>query len=392
MKRFLFLLSILCAAQGMMAQLTSLGMIEETSIENAINKGLVSRVYRPQMTVIDEHLYIATVRGLYRHDVDDTATTEWEKMEVTDDVIYGFCVHNDTLLVLTEKMLYISTDDGKNTIKVLVDSIVKEKPYAKLLDMAVHPNNACNIFIAHEGLSRTTDGGKTWETVNTDIGDMIFPFDGICYNPHANYQLIGYYNQEVIDECQLLISNDNGDSWTQTRGLGSPRSCFDIVFHPADEKRMIVYGSSLYAISENGGESWVPQYAENNHSMAIDAWNIIYDNTNPEVLYSATIRGVHKSVDGGTTWSYFYGEDLGEVRSLAIYKDLLFIYTRGNGIYMLDLVALSETGKGQGGTLVMPAIEKETLDIPYYDLQGRPVSNPERGIYIKDGKKVIIGQ
>ena len=40
----------------------------------------------------------------------------------------------------------------------------------------------------------------------------------------------------------------------------------------------------------------------------------------------------------------------------------------------------------------MPAIEKETLDIPYYDLQGRPVSNPERGIYIKDGKKVIIGQ
>ena len=126
--------------------------------------------------------------------------------------------------------------------------------------------------------------------------------------------------------------------------------------------------------------------------MAIDAWNIIYDNTNPEVLYSATIRGVHKSVDGGATWSYFYGEDLGEVRSLAIYKDLLFIYTRGNGIYMLDLVALSETGKGQGGTLVMPAIEKETLDIPYYDLQGRPVANPDRGIYIKDGKKVIIGQ
>ena len=29
---------------------------------------------------------------------------------------------------------------------------------------------------------------------------------------------------------------------------------------------------------------------------------------------------------------------------------------------------------------------------PYYDLQGRPVVNPTRGIYIKDGKKVIIGQ
>lgn len=27
---------------------------------------------------------------------------------------------------------------------------------------------------------------------------------------------------------------------------------------------------------------------------------------------------------------------------------------------------------------------------PYYDLQGRPVANPTRGIYIKDGKKVVI--
>ena len=27
---------------------------------------------------------------------------------------------------------------------------------------------------------------------------------------------------------------------------------------------------------------------------------------------------------------------------------------------------------------------------PYYDLQGRPVAAPTRGIYIKDGKKVVI--
>ena len=29
---------------------------------------------------------------------------------------------------------------------------------------------------------------------------------------------------------------------------------------------------------------------------------------------------------------------------------------------------------------------------PYYDLMGRPVANPTRGIYIKDGRKVVIGQ
>lgn len=35
-------------------------------------------------------------------------------------------------------------------------------------------------------------------------------------------------------------------------------------------------------------------------------------------------------------------------------------------------------------------IEKSATDAPYYDLMGRPVANPTRGIYIKDGRKVII--
>ena len=33
--------------------------------------------------------------------------------------------------------------------------------------------------------------------------------------------------------------------------------------------------------------------------------------------------------------------------------------------------------------------KSEQADI-YYDLQGRPVAHPMRGVYIKDGKKVII--
>ena len=35
-------------------------------------------------------------------------------------------------------------------------------------------------------------------------------------------------------------------------------------------------------------------------------------------------------------------------------------------------------------------IEKSATDAPYYDLMGRPVANPARGIYIRDGRKVIV--
>ena len=40
-------------------------------------------------------------------------------------------------------------------------------------------------------------------------------------------------------------------------------------------------------------------------------------------------------------------------------------------------------------TSISPTVAPST-DTPYYDLQGRPVANPTRGIYIKDGKKVAI--
>ncbi len=35
-------------------------------------------------------------------------------------------------------------------------------------------------------------------------------------------------------------------------------------------------------------------------------------------------------------------------------------------------------------------IDNPVTDAPYYDLQGRPVANPTRGIYIKDGRKVVL--
>ena len=42
------------------------------------------------------------------------------------------------------------------------------------------------------------------------------------------------------------------------------------------------------------------------------------------------------------------------------------------------------------GVNSIEAIEGDGYDVSYYDLQGRKVTNPTRGIYIKDGKKVVI--
>lgn len=41
-----------------------------------------------------------------------------------------------------------------------------------------------------------------------------------------------------------------------------------------------------------------------------------------------------------------------------------------------------------GTSIAAPVVNKGLT--PYYDLQGRPVANPTRGIYIKDGKKIAV--
>ena len=40
-------------------------------------------------------------------------------------------------------------------------------------------------------------------------------------------------------------------------------------------------------------------------------------------------------------------------------------------------------------TSISPTVASNT-DVPYYDLQGRPIAHPTRGIYIRNGKKVIL--
>ena len=117
---------------------------------------------------------------------------------------------------------------------------------------------------------------------------------------------------------------------------------------------------------------------------------LVYDKRNPEVLYGADWTATYednpkirilRSVDGGLSWNTFYVIDNAIlVRSMSIYDNLLAIVTGQNEIYLLDVDEVAS----------ISPITGDATFTPYYDLQGRPVTNPTRGIYIKDGRKVIL--
>ena len=95
----------------------------------------------------------------------------------------------------------------------------------------------------------------------------------------------------------------------------------------------------------------------------------------------------YASTDGGFIWETFYVIETQKpigVFNICMKDSLLAIYTLwDNQAYLLDVDAVENS---------ISPVENERKDAPYYDLQGRKVANPTRGINIKDRKKVIIGQ
>ena len=78
-------------------------------------------------------------------------------------------------------------------------------------------------------------------------------------------------------------------------------------------------------------------------------------------------------------------------------KDELIFWVSDIDLYIQDdpswaELNLKDSNGIRWGTHVESIPSVNRAPTPYYDLQGRKVVNPTRGIYIKDGRKVVIGQ
>ena len=398
--RITYLFLMLFAVQGMMAQLTSLGLVDESNVQdkkNEIKRGLY---FIPEITFVGENmLYAGTPTGLYKCDISNLDAVQWEKLPITDDIIEDFEVRGDTIIVLSRKELLLSVDGGMTAQRRYSDTVfLDDIDYVQreLCNVAVYPGDAKRFYVAHQTnyLSYTDDFGESWTRIEgRGLTDLF-------YSPHNPNRIVGYRFNKFYTSAGTYISNYSGLNWTYGRDeTQDHRDMYRIAFHPTDSNRRALCGNGPYALSFDGGASWQGIYRQ------VGVWeysvayliDVIYDPRNPDTLYGAQLFSdsfkenldtmkVIRSTDGGLTWNEFFVEPMankGNLLRMDIKDNLLALYTSANGIYLLDVDAVDTS---------IPAIENETSAALYYDLQGRPVANPMRGIYIKDGKKVIIGQ
>ena len=389
------ILLMLFAVQGMMAQLTSLGLVEESKIGK--DAAYAHTFFIPEIKFVGESmLYTGTPTGLYKCDIGNLDAVQWEKLPITDDIIEDFEVRGDTVIVLSRKELLLSVDGGVTTERRFTDSVFIDSANSirQLHNIAVHPHDAKRIYIAHQlgYLSSTTDFGESWNKVGS-IG-----LTGLYYSPHNSNYLVAYYNHPILDETSMCFSRDGGMSWTFSdlgEIEGGYSATFRVAFHPTDKDKLVACGNIGLVMSNNGGVTWeYMTYASGRWSYPIvSIYDIVYDKRNPDILYGANMytgleldtdtMKVVRSADGGLTWHEFFVVPMvnkGLLR-MDLKDNILALYTSANGIYLLDVDAVDTS---------IPTIENETSAALYYDLQGRPVAAPTRGIYIKDGKKIAI--
>jgi len=191
----------------------------------------------------------------------------------------------------------------------------------------IHPKDPNTVYVAAlghlwgpnemRGVYRTTDGGATWKQVlkrSSMAGAVDLAMDPS--NPRVIYAAFWEISRKPwrMDSggpgSGLFKTTDGGDNWTEiSRAPGLPRGVLGrigVTVSPANPERvwaLVEAADGGLFRSENGGRTWTKVNDQN--ILRQRAWyysHIFADTQNPDTIYALNV-GMHKSIDGGRTFS-----------------------------------------------------------------------------------------
>jgi len=195
----------------------------------------------------------------------------------------GWAQTTEALLVGGHQGLYRSGDTGA--------SFALESGSGQVADVHALGAAGDTVYLAspRAGLLASSDGGRSWQTRNTDAGRGFM--GTILVDPADPAHLIAPDMQSG-----LVASADGGRSWTQ---LGGPGGTMAAAWDPTDNRRLVVVGMAGASSSSDGGQTWTSLSAPRGTSA------VAYS-ADGRTLYAATLDGdtarVYASPDAGRSW------------------------------------------------------------------------------------------
>ena len=356
---------------------------------------------QPRMHIEGNSLYVCTNQGLYSKNLAEDSS-EWQCTGFNGIPLQDYVRLGNDILALQYNegggFLLLSHDGGQTYEDVTPEIFLKEK-YDILPSIAQAPKDSATLLVSsiYWGIFRSIDFGRTWECLTEYLyGNGIVSFIGfhpmqpnVIFNSGEGDSLEGHIN----------ISYDGGHTWNDhDESLGFPgENCVHRPsFNPHNPHHWIAGGEGCIFISTDNGQTWNHQNYGTDEGRNAYWYYSAFDEINPETIYVAgNTKGnmaavkVMCSTDGGKTWSIPQtiqndNPSIGIVNDLQQYGGNLLIYTEQ------DIFIVSKTDllkQSFASVHVITTIEDDSNAI--YDLQGRRLNaEPERGLYIKDGKKI----
>ena len=233
----------------------------------------------------------------------------------------------------------------------------------------ISPHAPHRLYWASNRLYRSDDRGDTWTVVSPDLSrnlnrdeipimGKLWPADSIARNTSTT----ALSNITALDESPLLegliyagtddglvqVTEDGGKTWRKTEHFASvPDGIYvaDVFASPRDANVVFATLNNWqrgdyrpYVVkSADRGRTWANITA--NLPDRYDAWSIIQDHVNGDLLFVGTEYGVFASFDGGKRWIPLKGGlPPIQVRDMTVQRreNDLVIATFGRGFYILD--------------------------------------------------------
>lgn len=224
----------------------------------------------------------------------------------------------------TTRGLRKSTDGGASwaELTALRNTVVRA--------IAVQPLGEVFAATGGSGIHRSSDGGETWEAVNTGLGSGTFNDIVILGGAAPRW----YAASE--DGAGFHVSAAGDGSWSErangllAAGITAAASTINALY--------VASSGSGIAKSTDRGNTWTPASGGLSRSLLVTA--LVPDPANPSALYAATADGVYKTVSaagGDAAWAARRsGIAPGPVSSVAVdplRPQTLYAGVVGNGLY-----------------------------------------------------------
>ncbi len=151
--------------------------------------------------------------------------------------------------------------------------------------------------VANVGIRKSTDKGKTWETLAYEGYD----FHDMTVSSAADTQKV--YAWSTSPKVFLTVSDDEGSSWNE---VAQKQEIGTIYVVEADKQQQeTLYAGNLYGlhVSNDGGSTWIQEAALAN----IPVIAITDDPVQEGKVTIATAETILQSTDAGKTWQELNG-------------------------------------------------------------------------------------